>query len=60
VSTRHTSEDGRAARNKAVEIAARRKELKLRIAAELVEQKVGETLTYYYRYRSTHWRFADI
>jgi transposase-like protein len=29
--------------------------MKLRTAAELVEQNVGETLTYY-AYPSTHWR----
>jgi transposase-like protein len=29
--------------------------MKLKTAAELVEQKVGETLTYY-AYPSTHWR----
>src|SRR5947209_17839329 len=29
--------------------------MKLRTAAELVEQKVGETMTYY-AYPSTHWR----
>jgi hypothetical protein len=44
-----------AAENKAREIVARLKAMKLRSAAELVEQKVGETLTYY-AYPSTHWR----
>jgi putative transposase len=34
---------------------ARLKELKLRTAAELVEQKVEETMSYY-AYPSTHWR----
>ena len=29
--------------------------MKLKSAAELVEQKAGETLTYY-SYPSTHWR----
>jgi putative transposase len=51
----HAQEDRRAAQNKASEIVARLKEIKLRTAAELVEQKVSETLTYY-AYPSTHWR----
>ena len=36
-------------------IASRADSLKLEAAAELVEQKVSETLTYY-KYPSTHWR----
>ncbi|MBX5463436.1 MAG: transposase [Steroidobacteraceae bacterium] len=40
---------------KAREVVERLKSLKLKAAAELVEQKVGETLTYY-AYPSTHWR----
>jgi len=51
----HAQEDRRAAENKAKEIVTRLKEMKLRTAAELLEQKVGETLTYY-AYPSTHWR----
>ena len=51
----HAQEDRRAAESKAKEIVARLKELKLRTAAELVEQRVGETMTYY-AYPSTHWR----
>jgi len=51
----HAQEDRRAAKSKAKEIVARLKELKLRTAAELVEQKVEETMTYY-TYPSTHWR----
>ena len=51
----HAQEDRRAAKSKAKEIVARLKELKLRTAAELVEQKVEETMTYY-SYPSTHWR----
>jgi putative transposase len=51
----HAQEDRRAAKSKAKEIVARLKELKLRSAAELVEQKVEETMTYY-AYPSTHWR----
>jgi putative transposase len=51
----HAQEDRAAAENKAREIVGRLKALKLKSAAELVEQKVGETLTYY-AYPSTHWR----
>ncbi|MGA8026959.1 MAG: IS256 family transposase, partial [Bryobacteraceae bacterium] len=51
----HAQEDRRAAKSKAKEIVARLRELKLRTAAELVEQKVEETMTYY-AYPSTHWR----
>lgn len=51
----HAQEDRAAAESKAREIVARLKALKLKSAAELVEQKVAETLTYY-AYPSTHWR----
>jgi len=51
----HGQEDLKAARAKAIEIVQRLRDMKLRNAAELVEQKVGETLTYY-AYPSTHWR----
>ena len=51
----HAQEDRKAATTKAAEIVARLKEMKLRTAAELVEQQVGGTLTYY-AYPSTHWR----
>jgi putative transposase len=53
----HAQEDRRAAKSKTKEkeIVARLKELKLRTAAELVEQKVEETMTYY-AYPSTQWR----
>jgi putative transposase len=51
----HAQENRRSAQAKATEIVERLKEMKLRIAAELVEQKVSETLTYY-AYPSTHWR----
>jgi len=51
----HAQEDRRAAESKAKEIVTRLKEMKLRSAAELVEQKVAETLTYY-AFPSTHWR----
>ena len=48
-------EDLKEAQRKAAEIVKRLKELRLKSAAELVEQKVSETLTYY-AYPSTHWR----
>jgi transposase-like protein len=51
----HAQEDGKAAKAKATEIVARLKAMKLKTAAELVEQKGSETLTYY-AYPSTHWR----
>ena len=51
----HAQEDRPAAEAKAKEIVTRLKSLKLRTAAELVEQRVGETLNYY-AYPSTHWR----
>jgi putative transposase len=51
----HAQEDLKEAQRKAAEIVKRLKELRLKSAAELVEQKVSETLTYY-AYPSTHWR----
>lgn len=51
----HAQEDRKAAQTKAAEILTRLKAMKLKAAAELVEQRVGETLTYY-AYPSTHWR----
>src|SRR5690349_21401322 len=51
----HAQESRNTAQAKATEVVARLKEMKLRTAAELVEQKVCETLTYY-GYPSTHWR----
>jgi transposase-like protein len=51
----HAQEDGKAAKAKAAEIVGRLKVMKLKTAAELVEQKVSETLTYY-AYPGTHWR----
>lgn len=51
----HAQEDRKAAETKAAEIVTRLKAMKLKAAAELVEQRVGETLTYY-AYPSTHWR----
>jgi putative transposase len=51
----HAQEDRKAAQGKANEVVARLKAMKLKAAAELVEQKVSETMTYY-GYPSTHWR----
>jgi transposase-like protein len=51
----HAQEDRKAAAAKAREVVARLRAMKLKSAAELVEQKVRETLTYY-AYPSTHWR----
>jgi putative transposase len=51
----HAQEDRKAAQIKAAEIVTRLKAMKLKAAAELVEQSGGETLTYY-AYPSTHWR----
>jgi putative transposase len=51
----HAQEDLKEAQRKAAEIVKRLKELRLKSAAELVEQRVSETLTYY-AYPSTHWR----
>src|ERR1700759_1546942 len=51
----HAQEDRAAAVAKAKEVAARLKAMKLQRAAELVEQKAVETLTYY-AYPSNHWR----
>jgi len=51
----HTQEDLREAQKKAAEIVKRLKEMKLKSAAELVEQKISETLCYY-AFPSTHWR----
>jgi putative transposase len=51
----HAQEDRAAAQAKAKEVAARLKAMKLQRAAELVENKAVETLTYY-AYPSNHWR----
>src|SRR5581483_1507618 len=51
----HAKESRKTAQAKATEVVARLKEMKLRTAAELVDQKVSETMTYY-AYPSTHWR----
>jgi putative transposase len=51
----HAQEDRKAAAAKGKDVVARLRSMKLKSAAEFVEQKVGETLTYY-AYPSTHWR----
>jgi len=51
----HAQEDRSAAEAKSKEVAARLKAMKLKSAADLVENKAIETLTYY-SYPSTHWR----
>lgn len=51
----HAQEDRKAAAAKTKEVVARLKSMKLKSAAELVEQRGAETLTYY-AYPSTHWR----
>ena len=51
----HAQENRTAAQRKATEVVARLSDMKLRAAAELVQQKIGATLTYY-AYPSTHWR----
>src|ERR1700761_1440621 len=51
----HAQEDRKAAQAKAKEVAARLRAMKLQRAADLVEQKATETLTYY-GYPSNHWR----
>jgi putative transposase len=50
----HAQEDRKAATAKAKEVVARLRTMKLKTAADFVEQKVAETLTYCYP--STHWR----
>jgi len=51
----HAQEDRPAAEAKAKEVAAKLGELKLGKAAKLVNEAVGDTLTYY-AFPSTHWR----
>jgi transposase-like protein len=51
----HAQEDARAASAKAADVVKRLRAMKLKSAADLVEQRVAETLTYY-AYPSNHWR----
>ena len=51
----HAQESRTSAQTKASQIVAALKAMKLKTAAELLEQKVNETMTYY-AYPCTHWR----
>ena len=51
----HAQEDLEAARNKVTEVIAKLRQMKLKNAADLVENHVEETLSYY-RFPETHWR----
>ena len=51
----HAQENRNAAEMKASQIIATLKEMKLRTAAQLLEQKLSETMTYY-AYPCNHWR----
>jgi putative transposase len=51
----YAQEDHTAAEAKAKAIIAKLKVMELRVVAEFIERKIGETLTYYV-YLSTHWR----
>jgi putative transposase len=51
----HAQEDRSAAESKSKEVIARLRAMKVKSAADLVEQKVIETLTYY-SFPSNHWR----
>ena len=50
----YAQESAVAAKEKADNIVKQLKEMKLKAAAELVEQKIGETLTYY-QFPPSHW-----
>jgi putative transposase len=51
----HAQVDRRAAEAKAKEVVARLQALKVKTAADLVQQKVKDALTYY-GFPSNHWR----
>ncbi len=51
----HASEDREAAQEKARQVVAKLKAMRLAKAAEKVENAIGETLTYY-AFPETHWR----
>lgn len=51
----HAQEDLQAARDKAAQVVDKLRAMKLRAAADLVEQSIEQTLTYY-RYPTEHWR----
>ena len=50
----HAQESLQAAREKAARVVASLTEMKMKAAAELVEESIDETLTYYL-YPQTHW-----
>jgi len=50
----HAQESLQTARDKAAQVVHTLREMKMKAAADLVEQKIEETLTYY-RYPQTHW-----
>ena len=51
----HAAEDLEAARDKASAVVAKLRKMRLQQAAQLVEDKIEETLSYY-SYPSSHWR----
>ena len=51
----HASEDRQSARQKAAQVSAKLREMKLPAAAQLVETGIDETLNYY-EFPSQHWR----
>ena len=51
----HAAEDLEAAREKASAVIAKLRKMRLQQAAQLVEEKIEETLTYY-SFPSSHWR----
>ena len=51
----HAQEDRKAATAKAKEVATKLRQMKLKNATELVEQRIEETFSYY-AFPSTHWR----
>lgn len=50
----HAQESLQAAQDKAAQVVASLRKLKMKAAAELVESRINETLTYYH-YPQTHW-----
>jgi transposase-like protein len=51
----HASEDLEAAREKATAVVAKLRKMRLQQAAQFIEEKIEETLSYY-AYPSSHWR----
>jgi len=50
----HAQESLQAAQEKATKVVASLTDMKMKAAAELIEEKIDETLTYYH-YPQTHW-----